>query len=119
MVQIEKIPLADLLKKANGDVVSFGGIVFEVQQIQEVPCRDGKARRKQVVSVVDESYLIGQITLWEGFAGCVDSKEGEAALTTVMVDDRVDAAYGDRLSSWWKSPAAESDFAELNLPTPV
>ena len=53
-----KTRLVDLLKESNMDTVTIVGIVYEIQEIQDVACRDGKARRKQTVSLVDDSGYI-------------------------------------------------------------
>ena len=86
--ELAKTALGDLLKKAGSETVTIMGIVYGVQAAQEVACRDGKTRRKQTVSVVDDSYCIVHVTLWEAYAGAVDGKEGEVVeLQNLEVED--------------------------------
>ena len=77
VVEVPKTSLAELLSKSSHDTVTVVGIVYEIQEIQDVSCRDGKARKKQVVTVVDDSSSIVHITLREGCTGVVEDSEGE------------------------------------------
>ena len=127
--------MADLLSRNNNDKVTFGGIVYEVQQTQAVPCRDGKSRKKQVVSLVDDTFHIVQVTLWEQFTGRIDTEEGQyvefrnmeikdfrgkrglsTGSMTSIIDNHDDSdAHRSRLLTWWSSSEVENEFKEIRL----